>query len=253
MQKWCFYIQLVYRRIILSILIDQFFFMSLRSDGGSRDLQNLSLYIWDGIPGWIWKCVGGLYSSSKGEGIARRKAEKKERTLVRFEPGAGYSPPMKLLRGRRSEKERAPSIFASLFQAEAGWFMRSGCRGSAPRENSRFQLRTQPCRQGGGVCRCLLFFLRGPFYGARVAMRLSQMTCNYRPSFFFFFLRSFAERFRRRQANHRATTSRLSYVRFEWTTCGFVQFVRNRSRKLLRSLMSSSSAKRNPTQSICVT
>lgn len=33
--------------------------------------------------------------------------------------------------------------------------MRSGCRGSAPRENSRFQLRTQPCRRGGGVCHCL--------------------------------------------------------------------------------------------------
>lgn len=135
----------------------------MRLDSDSRDLlQNLPSCIRDGIPG-IWKCVGGLYSSSKGEGIACRKAEKKEQTLVRFEPGAGYSPPMKLLRGRRSEKERAPSIFASLFQAEAGWFMRSGCRGSAPRENSRFQLRTQPCRQGGGVCRCLLFFLRGAF------------------------------------------------------------------------------------------
>lgn len=202
--------------------------VSLRSDSFRDFPWNFSSHVRNGIPGIKWKCVGGLYSSSKAEGITRRKAEKKEQTRMRFEPGAGCSPAMKL-RGRRSEKERAPSIFASLFQAGAGWFMRSGCRGSAPRENSRFQLRTQPCRQGGGVCRCLLFFLRGPFYGARVAMRLSQMTCNYRLSFFFsfFLLRFFAERFRGRQANHRATTSRLSYVRFEWTTCGFVQFVRN--------------------------
>lgn len=167
--------------------INQFFLqvymINLHLDNVFATFHRIFRRIWYGIPG-LWKCVGGLYSSSKGEGITRRKTEKKERTVVRFEPGAGCSPPMKL-RGRRSGKERAPSIFASLFQAEAGWFMRSGCRGSAPRENSRFQLRTQPCRQGGGVCRCLLFFLQGPFYGARVAMRLSRMTCNYRPSFFF--------------------------------------------------------------------
>lgn len=42
---------------------------------------------------------------------------------------------------------------------------------------------------------------------ARTAMRLSRMTCNYRPHrSLFFFLRSFAERFRGRRANHRATT-----------------------------------------------
>lgn len=51
---------------------------------------------------------------------------------------------------------------------------------------------------------------------------------------------SLLERFRGRQANHRATTSRLSYVRFEWTTCGFVQFVRNESMKSVRSLILSS-------------
>lgn len=62
------------------------------------------------IPG-MWKCVGGLYSSSKGEGITRRKTEKKERTLVRFEPGAGCSPPMKL-RGRRKARKRELHLFS---------------------------------------------------------------------------------------------------------------------------------------------
>jgi len=102
--------------------------------------------------------------------------------------------------------------------------MRSECRGSAPRENSRFQLRTQPCRRGGGVCRCLLspslslsfsFFLLSNI-GMRTAMRLSRMTRNYRPSFFsrFFFFSFFPGPLPNvsagGQANHRATTR-------EWT------------------------------------
>lgn len=99
--------------------------------------------------------------------------------------------------------------------------MRSGCRGSAPRENSRFQLRTQPCRRGGGVCRCLLSPTYSALYllsniGARTAMRLSRMTCNYRPSFlsrfscFSFFLSFLPGPLPNvsagGQANHRATT-----------------------------------------------
>ena len=91
-------------------------------------------------------------------------------------------------RGRcQWRRKRTPSIFASLFQAEAGWFMRSECRVSTLRENSRFQLCTQPCRQGGRVWHCLhsLGLLN---IAVSTTMHLSWMTCNYRPSFSALFL-----------------------------------------------------------------
>lgn len=61
---------------------------------------------------------------------------------------------------------------------------------------------------------------RGPFPHRREDSDASFSDDVQLPAASFLFFRSFAERFRGRRANHRATTSGLSYVRLERTACG---------------------------------
>lgn len=142
------------------------------------------------IPG-IRKCVGGLYSSSKGEGITRRKAEKKEQILSRASCNRVQGA-LRLwkLRGRRSEKERERELH--LFSPPCSKQKRDdlcGAGAAAPRRGRILAFSSAPSRVAR-VAECAVAF-SSSFVGLSTArgsrcIFLRWHATTGRRSFFFF-------------------------------------------------------------------